>query len=313
MSIDFSQMTAAQIENHARGRELRLGPWGRKIVQRIREAFPGAYADVSDWNLYLQAHHRWDRMVRASDRLVVESFAPRRSNMPQVDTRERTSGETQAAAAPAVIETLERVTASIAEIDEECRTILGGVEHGLVNVKAEFRELASRQTGKKLTEETLIAWLVQQKLVSAGRQIDWEVPYPGHRQSACDLVIDVGARCRLWLELKLSWKAWFNCRSAPTYSNGWYQSYLWGTNRTHSFRHDFEKLGNARIPGADHRAVCLIGFDRVQAPMDAEVMAVVHAAREEDGRWVAATERCWSDRRCRDFRINVWSWVLSPM
>jgi hypothetical protein len=46
--------------------------------------------------------------------------------------------------------------------------------------------------------------------------------------------------------------------------------------------------------------------------MDAEVAAVVRAACEKNGRWVAASGRHWPDRRCRDFRINVLSWLLPP-
>jgi hypothetical protein len=41
-------------------------------------------------------------------------------------------------------------------------------------------------------------------------------------------------------------------------------------------------------------------------------VAVVDNVREENGPWVVATERRWPDRRSREFRINVWSWVLPP-
>ena len=205
---------------------------------------------------------------------------------------------------------LERVTDAIAEIDQECRTLLDNIEHGLVNVKLEFRDRALQKSGKNLTEEGLIAWLVHQKVGHAGQKVEWEVPYPGVCGRKCDLVMHTASACRLWLELKLAWKAWFNCQGGATYSNGNYLPYLQGKHHTHSFRHDFEKLGSANVRESDCRAVCLIGFDWVQAPMDAEVAAVVEAARQDDGPWEAATARRWQDRRCRDFRISVWSWVL---
>jgi hypothetical protein len=213
---------------------------------------------------------------------------------------------------PQARQTLGRVADTIAEIDRECRTRLNDVEHGLVNVKLEFRDRAIRETGKKLTEETLIAWLVQQKLCSTGRQVHWECPYPGNRKRKCDLVIRVGDAGQLWLELKLACKAWFNCQGGAAYSNSVYLQYLQGKHHTHSFRHDFEKLGSASIPDGDYRAVCLIGFDSVDAPMDAQVAAVVRAARKENGLWLAATEGHWPDRRCPEFRISVWSWLLAP-
>lgn len=205
---------------------------------------------------------------------------------------------------------LEQVTDAVVEIDQECRTRLDDVEHGLVNVKREFRDRALREMGKKLTEERLIAWLVQQKLERAGRRVEWEVPYPGSRGRRCDLVVHAAPAGRVWVELKLAWKAWFNCQGGGTYSNPSYLPYLQGRHHTHSFRHDFDKLGTAALPAGDGRAVCLIGFDRVHAPMDAEVADVVRAARDECGPWETATGRRWPDRRCQDFRIGVWTWLL---
>ena len=44
-----------------------------------------------------------------------------------------------------------------------------------MNVKLEFRDKAFRGTR---TEEPLIAWLLQQKLIRAGWRVDREVPLP---------------------------------------------------------------------------------------------------------------------------------------
>jgi hypothetical protein len=207
---------------------------------------------------------------------------------------------------------LESVTDAIYQIDQQCCTPLNDIEHGLVNVKLEFRARAMQETNKKLTEERLIAWLVWQKLASAGWRVDWEVPYPGVRKKWCDLVVHVNDASRLWLELKLASKAWFNCEGKPSYANSCYLPYLQGTSRTHSFRHDFKKLQDAKFPDVDCRAICLIGFDCVKAPMDEEVMAVVRNVIYQGKPWNLVTERHWPDRRCADFQISVWHWQLPP-
>jgi hypothetical protein len=213
---------------------------------------------------------------------------------------------------PEISSLLEQVADTIGEIDRACNTLLNGIEHGLVNVKREFRDRVYQETGKKLKEEQLIAWLVRKKLISAGWHVDWESPYPTNVDRECDLVVGLKGSSKLWLELKLAWKAWFNCASQPRYSNGVYHSYLQGSNRSHSFRQDFEKLERGSWPLGDCRAICLIGTDYVKAPMGQEVAAVVESVRQHGFHWEAATERHWSDRRCSDFRINVWSWVLLP-
>ena len=199
---------------------------------------------------------------------------------------------------------------AVLDIDMECCTHRNGIEHGLVNVKLEFQNQLLPLTNKKLTEEPLIAWLIRKKLIAPTRIVDWEVPYPrGETTKKCDLVIQLGDSRRLWLELKLAWKAWFNCVGAPTYSNRAYATYLDGRDRTHSLWHDFEKLRNANLPSGDHRAVCLIGFDCGSSPMDKEVAAVVKRSQQL-APWGQVIERHWSDRRSRDFRINVWIWLM---
>jgi hypothetical protein len=204
---------------------------------------------------------------------------------------------------------LEKITDAIQEIDRECSSLGEDVEHGLVNVKLEFKDRAYEETGKALTEEPLIAWLISQKLRCAGHVVGWEVPYPAVERKKCDLVLGLGGSQKLWLELKLAWKAWFNCGERPVFRNPSYLGYLWGGHRSHSFRHDLEKLGTGDWPIRDFRAVCLIGTDSAKAPMDADVGAVVEDVRVQGITWTRATERHWLDRRCPDFRVNVWTWV----
>ncbi|HTQ40288.1 MAG TPA: hypothetical protein VMJ32_14780 [Pirellulales bacterium] len=197
------------------------------------------------------------------------------------------------------------------KIDAECSSLRNGTEHGLVNVKLEFQDQAFNETGKYLTEELLIAWLLRKKLRALNRNVEpSEIRYPGTpTNKKCDIVMHLSDSHRLWLEIKLAWKSWFNCVGPPTYANRAYLTYLNGRDRTHSLRHDFEKLANANLPAGDCRCVCLIGFDCVANPMDGDVASVVQQV-SETASWQLRIERHWVDRRAHEFRLNVWIWSL---
>src|SRR5262245_16249547 len=98
-----------------------------------------------------------------------------------------------------VIRILNCTIESIYAIDRECKTLYYGLEHGLAYVKRQFAVRALKEVGKKLREETLIAWLAKEKLAESGWSADWEFPYPGQRRKKCDLVFPLNAGGRLWL------------------------------------------------------------------------------------------------------------------
>jgi hypothetical protein len=233
---------------------------------------------------------------------MVDQQQPRRDIRPGINAMARSE----------VNRVLECVIDSIYEIDQECDTPCNGMEYGLVNVKLQFGGCARKEVGKKLTEETLIACLAGKKLAEAGWTADREFPYPEQRRKKCDLVFQLNAGGRLWLELKLAWKAWVNCSAPPTYSNRSYLPYLRGMNHDHSFRGDFDKLSAAKLPPTDYRAVCLVGFDYVHDPMDKEVAAVVRESCGIHRRWRLGSHKSWDERRGTDFRINAWAWLLCP-
>jgi hypothetical protein len=209
---------------------------------------------------------------------------------------------------------LNRVTEAVYEIDMDCKGLVGGVENGLVNVKAEFQDRAKEDTGKKLTEELLIAWLLRQKLAAQSwRVMPDEVPYPNDHLKRCDLVVDIAGGTQLWLELKMAWKAWFNCVGEPSYFNRPYQTYLDGRGRSHSFRHDLEKLSVAALPSHYGRVVCLVGTDHQSKPMDDDVAKIVSDFRSQETCWQLVAEKHWPDRRNKEFRINVWCWLLTRL
>ena len=179
----------------------------------------------------------------------------------------------------------------------------------MANVKAEFRKRAISELGKKLIEETLIAWQLHKRLVARNWSIEWEHGcFQTIREKKCDLVVSLDNGERLWLEIKLAWKAWANCKSPPTYANPFYPSYLRGSKiRSHSLRDDFQKL-NTLCPATDHRAVCLVGFDSLADPMDGEVSDIFQEAQLDDPGWQRAMNTHWPDRRNTTFRINVLVW-----
>lgn len=197
------------------------------------------------------------------------------------------------------------LTDAIQETDRQCQSLINGIECGLLNVKRQFAASALQTTGKKLTEETLLAWLIRDRLAARGLTVEWEKPYPETKRRRCDLVVEF-ADTTLWLEIKLAWKAWHECIKGPVRRNRSFEPYLFGWNRSHSFRHDFEKLEGSRIPPEHDRAICLIGFDTFQKTMDDAVRKVA----ETFPAWQVASSSHWPDRRNNDFRIAVWHWWL---
>lgn len=152
-----------------------------------------------------------------------------------------------------------------------------------------------------LTEETLLAWLIRDRLLLEGVPVQSENSYPETKRRRCDLVMELDDTM-LWLEIKLAWKAWHECFKGPILRNRSFESYLYGWNKSHSFRHDFEKLEQSRIPAEHDRAICLVGFDTFQKTMD----DAVHKVAATFPAWQLAGSDHWPDRRNNDFRIVVW-------
>ncbi len=213
-----------------------------------------------------------------------------------------------------VREVLEGVQTCIRDIDVECNTLDNDIELGLANVKFEFCERALQETGKKLTAETILAWLIQKKYLAVGWKVEREFPYPERNGSgrSCDLVFHFSNDRKLWWELKLASKAWFNCNEPPVYKYSGYLTYLTGRGKKHSLRQDFDKLGLGDWPTRDFRVICLIAFDRPEDPIDGAVAMVLKQAQDAGMPWEEFATDAWADRRCDEFRIKVWNWVLLP-
>lgn len=200
----------------------------------------------------------------------------------------------------------------VREIDQACTRPIKGVESGLCNVKSQFA--ADVEEGKRkapprsVKEEDAITWMMGEFLNRDGkrRAAPWVV-YPTTRKT-CDLVVDLQSGGRLWLEVKLAWKAWFNCSGTIGRSSSYIPYLLGSKHKTHSTADDFGKLQKLGPP-EDHLAMLLIGFDTVDGPMDSEV-GQFHKTGAADG-WVC-DRTTWHDRRCPACRINCWFWQHAP-
>lgn len=198
---------------------------------------------------------------------------------------------------------------SVVLIDQSCSSLLNGLEQGLVHVKNEYYDQALEVHGKKMTEETIIAWKMSEHMKNKGYNTFSERRYPNAiKRMNCDLIIDLGERQEIWVEVKLAWKAWFNCVSGPVYTNSCYKPYLHGTGKTHSFKHDLEKLGTAKLTDTTARLVCLIGFDHNANPIISEVKSVVDEQSRIGNVWKLVGDLHWADKRCPDFSFHCWCW-----
>src|SRR4051794_34813288 len=85
---------------------------------------------------------------------------------------------------------------AVREMDAACPT-------GLCNYVS-----VSPFAGKKRLDEPAITWGVTNALAKNWRVEQCEHPYP-QGNGRCDRVVELSAGTRLWLEIKLAWRAWY--------------------------------------------------------------------------------------------------------
>lgn len=192
-------------------------------------------------------------------------------------------------------------------IDSECTTILHGTEAGLCNVKRQFSEEARVETGKRLTEETVISWQLSKSVANLGLKTSIEVSYP-HSKKRCDLVIRSEDNKSVWIELKLASKTWLNCKGRTTGTSSSYKGYLFGDDSHPGTAHDFAKLEGLTGRYASRLGMLLIGFDSLQNRMDDDVVKLAVQERLADRGWTLSRQDSWLDRRDERFGINCWFW-----
>jgi hypothetical protein len=194
----------------------------------------------------------------------------------------------------------------VRQIDQSCSDVFDAHENGLVNVKRQHAAKVLAETGRKLTEELLIAYRLAQQLRANGIPVKSEHPYPGSREK-CDLVVTLENHAHFWVEVKNAWKHWFNCNGTSGTSSA-YKGYLFGDASHPGTAHDFGKLERVRQPDAHWHGVLLIGFDSDQTPMAKDIQELMDKERLTTRGWTLAAKNRWSDRRNPSFGIATWFW-----
>lgn len=139
-------------------------------------------------------------------------------------------------------------------------------------------------------------------LSAGGYASQAEVPYPSTPRERCDLVVGN----RIWIEVKGAWKAYWGKRDHL------YRSYLLhplvaGLDpKSHTAALDIVKLTRLTKVDADYVGLLLIGFERQDNPMDAEVDVLVKGAGL--GAW-SRTEAGWPDAHRAGERVRCSLWV----
>ncbi len=184
---------------------------------------------------------------------------------------------------------------------------LHGTEAGLCNVKRQFQDECGIETGKSLTEENLISWRLTKQLNSQGINARSEYSYPGTRHR-CDIVINSVIEKSVWIEVKLAWKSWLNCKGRTTGRSPNFKGYLFGDASHPGTAHDFHKLETLERHGACRLGLLLIGFDSLKSRMDQDIIRLAEQERLKDRLWNLLHQDTWLDRRDNQFRIHCWFW-----
>lgn len=149
-------------------------------------------------------------------------------------------------------------------------------------------------------------------LRAAGYSVTTEVRYPEYalptkrRRQRCDLVVDLGEEGRLWLEIKGAWRDYWGGKS------GIYHCYLlyplapeYDLGKDHTVPFDLTKLKALRTPEAQFIAELLIGFERLDDPMDHEIRRLIRLA--ELDQWRTDVD-AWESGTTPNQRIRTWLW-----
>lgn len=157
--------------------------------------------------------------------------------------------------------------------------------------------------GQKRKDEAAITWGVTKSL-----QSDWSVEQCEHQYpeggGRCDRVLDLSDGSRLWLEVKLAWRAWFYDvvkHNAPFMYNG----YFGGDHHSHSVAGDFAKLERINATHARYAALLIVGFDLKDSQITPDVLALTKREQLAERGWrfmadswptqqsIECWHRCW--------------------
>jgi hypothetical protein len=145
-------------------------------------------------------------------------------------------------------------------------------------------------------------------LSNAGYTTRRETAYPGTPRDRCDLVALLPDGRRVWIEVKGAWKDYWVARRGHAIFRGYLLHPLVpypALGKRHTAALDLEKLGRLGPSSADLVAFLLVGFDRPDAPLDADLAEFVGLAGLGRDPWSGATDS-WTDVQQRGVHPHVW-------
>ena len=158
--------------------------------------------------------------------------------------------------------------ALLRQMDQEASTVCKGHPTGLQDYGRHARPELKRPQNEPEWSKRLARLLTERGLPSSA-----EVKYPHDPRKKCDVVATLGPGQRLWIELKGA------CRDYWRKQGGMYiyESYLFHPlkegldDKSHTVPRDIEKLARLHPPEAQQLGLLLIGFERPDDTMDADV------------------------------------------
>lgn len=158
--------------------------------------------------------------------------------------------------------------ALLRQMDQEASTVCKGHPTGLQDYGRHARPELKRPQNEPEWSKRLARLLTERGLPSSA-----EVKYPHDPRKKCDVVATLGPGQRLWIELKGAWRDYWR-KQGGMYI---YESYLFHPlkegldDKSHTVPRDIEKLARLHPPEAQQLGLLLIGFERPDDTMDADV------------------------------------------
>jgi len=193
----------------------------------------------------------------------------------------------------------------VKEIDRRLCKVGDRVESGFLCTIEQLAADALRETGKRYKDESLVAWLLAARLREAGLEADVE-KHPLDLGDRCDLMVHLGDGKSIGVEIKFAWKVWLSTDHAKQTGRA-YEAHF-SANATPTL----DKLEAAPWPEARAAALLLIGFDHVEAPMDAEIAGFQQRQSVANRGWKLTAHEAWPDQRDPGYRIACWFWQREP-
>jgi hypothetical protein len=186
------------------------------------------------------------------------------------------------------------------EMDQETGPYLGSDAAQYPNYPVGLWWYAEYRWPGKTHLRSEVAWSerIAEILKSRGYQAINERYFPNSRQR-CDVVVDIGWKKPIWLEIKGAWREKFD----PPAPNSAYAKHLLAAAE------DLEKLSSLDTTNASGLSFVLVGFDQPESrkPISDSDLAPIRMKARLDG-WTELY-RNWMVEMSIRFRTQIWIWT----